>query len=198
MTKSDIVLFFATPDEWRSWLAENHEQAQEVWVGYYKTNSGKPSITWSQSVDEALCFGWIDGVRYSIDEISYKIRFTPRRPGSNWSAVNIKKVEEMIARGRMTPAGLKAYEARKPDKSGVYSYEQARPQLDPAYEEELRGNAAAWQFFQSQPAWYRRTAGHWVMEAKREETRRKRLATLIEDSAQGKTIGPLTRNKKGS
>lgn len=198
MTKSDIVLFFATPDEWRSWLAENHEQAQEVWVGYYKTNSGKPSLTWSQSVDEALCFGWIDGVRYSIDEISYKIRFTPRRPGSNWSAVNIKKVEEMIARGRMTPAGLKAYEARKPDKSGVYSYEQARPQLDPAYEEELRGNAAAWQFFQSQPAWYRRTAGHWVMEAKREETRRKRLATLIEDSAQGKTIGPLTRNKKGS
>lgn len=198
MTKSDIVLFFATPDEWRSWLAENHEQAQEVWVGYYKTNSGKPSLTWSQSVDEALCFGWIDGVRYSIDEISYKIRFTPRRPGSNWSAVNIKKVEEMIARGRMTPAGLKAYEARKPDKSGVYSYEQARPQLDPAYEEELRGNAAAWEFFQSQPAWYRRTAGHWVMEAKREETRRKRLATLIEDSAQGKTIGPLTRNKKGS
>lgn len=198
MTKSDIVLFFATPDEWRSWLAENHEQAQEVWVGYYKTNSGKPSITWPQSVDEALCFGWIDGVRYSIDEISYKIRFTPRRPGSNWSAVNIKKVEEMIARGRMTPAGLKAYEARKPDKSGVYSYEQARPQLDPAYEEELRGNAAAWEFFQSQPAWYRRTAGHWVMEAKREETRRKRLATLIEDSAQGKTIGPLTRNKKGS
>lgn len=198
MTKSDIVLFFATPDEWRSWLAENHEQAQEVWVGYYKTNSGKPSLTWSQSVDEALCFGWIDGVRYSIDEISYKIRFTPRRPGSNWSAVNIKKVEEMIARGRMTSAGLKAYEARKPDKSGVYSYEQARPQLDPAYEEELRGNAAAWQFFQSQPAWYRRTAGHWVMEAKREETRRKRLATLIEDSAQGKTIGPLTRNKKGS
>lgn len=198
MTKSDIVLFFATPDEWRSWLAENHEQAQEVWVGYYKTNSGKPSLTWSQSVDEALCFGWIDGVRYSIDEISYKIRFTPRRPGSNWSAVNIKKVEEMIARGRMTPAGLKAYEARKPDKSGVYSYEQARPQLDPAYEEELRGNAAAWQFFQSQPAWYRRTAGHWVMEAKREETHRKRLATLIEDSAQGKTIGPLTRNKKGS
>lgn len=198
MTKSDIVLFFATPDEWRSWLAENHEQAQEVWVGYYKVNSGRPSLTWSQSVDEALCFGWIDGVRYSIDEISYKIRFTPRRPGSNWSAVNIKKVEEMIARGRMTPAGLKAYKARKPDKSGVYSYEQARPQLDPAYEEELRGNAAAWEFFQSQPAWYRRTAGHWVMEAKREETRRKRLATLIEDSAQGKTIGPLTRNKKGS
>lgn len=196
MTNSDNVLFFATPDEWRNWLAENHEQAQEVWVGYYKVNSGRPSLTWSQSVDEALCFGWIDGVRYSIDEVSYKIRFTPRRPGSNWSAVNVKKVKELIAAGRMQSLGLKAYEAMEPDKSGVYSYEKKRPQLDPAYEEELKGNAAAWQFFQSQPAWYRRAAGHWVMEAKREETRRKRLTTLIEDSAQGKTIGSLTRNKK--
>ncbi len=198
MTDSNDVLFFATPDEWRNWLAENHEQAQEVWVGYYKVKSGRPSLTWSQSVDEALCFGWIDGVRYSIDEISYKIRFTPRRAGSNWSAVNVKKVQALIAAGKMQPTGLKAYEAMEPDKSGVYSYEQTRPQLDPAYEEELRGNAAAWQFFQSQPAWYRRAAGHWVMEAKREETCRKRLATLIEDSAQGKTVGPLTRRKGGS
>lgn len=196
MTDTNDVLFFATPNDWRNWLAENHEQVQEVWVGYYKVSSGKPSLTWSQSVDEALCFGWIDGVRYSIDEISYKIRFTPRRPGSNWSAVNVNKVQELIATGKMQPAGLKAYEAMEPDKSGVYSYEQERPQLDPAYEEELKGNAAAWAFFQAQPAWYRRSAGHWVMEAKREETRRKRLATLIEDSAQGKTIGPLTRNKK--
>jgi len=194
MNETTPPRFFATPADWRQWLAENHDQMTELWVGYYKKGSGQPSITWPESVAEALCYGWIDGLRKTIDATSYKIRFTPRRTDSNWSAVNVKMVEELTAAGRMQPSGLRAFAARKPDKTGIYAYEQERPMLSEAYLAMIQANPPAWTFFQAQSAWYQRAVGHWVMEAKREETRLKRLATVIEDSARGRTVPPLTRN----
>lgn len=187
-------LFFATPAEFRAWLAEHHETESELLVGFYKKGSGEPSITWPESVDAALCFGWIDGVRKSIDAVSYTIRFTPRKPRSTWSAVNIKRVKELIGLGLMRPAGLKAFEARAEERSAIYAYEQRHTAaLDAADEQQFRAKAHAWAFFQAQPPSYRRTALWWVISAKRLETRQKRLATLIEDSAQGRTIALLTR-----
>jgi uncharacterized protein YdeI (YjbR/CyaY-like superfamily) len=189
--------FFPSAAEWRAWLEQNHGQTQELWVGFYKRGSGKPSITWPESVDEALCFGWIDGVRKGIDESSYVIRFTPRRSRSIWSAVNIKRAKELIASGRMQPAGLRAFEERRDERSAVYSYEQRHgAALDGSYEQQLRANEAAWRFFQAQPPSYQRAAVWWIVSAKQEKTRLKRLATLIEDSANGRTVGPLTRPKK--
>jgi uncharacterized protein YdeI (YjbR/CyaY-like superfamily) len=189
--------FFATPAGFRAWLENYHDQSQELWVGYYKKATGKPSITWPESVDEALCFGWIDGLRKRVDEESYMIRFTPRKATSTWSAVNIERVAELIAQERMHPAGLKACEKRTAGKSGTYAYEQREAaQLDVAQEQQFRANPQAWEFFQDQPTWYRKTATWWVISAKKEATRQKRLATLIEDSAQGRTIGPLTRPGK--
>jgi uncharacterized protein YdeI (YjbR/CyaY-like superfamily) len=186
--------FFATPAEFRAWFEEEHERAQEVWVGFYKKGSGKPSVTWPEAVDEALCFGWIDGQRRGLDAASYVIRFTPRKPRSTWSAVNIKRVEELTAQGRMRPAGLAAFAKRVEDRSRIYAYEQdGGPRLDAAAEELFRANRAAWGFFQARPAWYRRTATWWVISAKRDETKQKRLATLITDSEQGRTIAQLTR-----
>lgn len=193
MIESTTIRFFATPTDWQQWLEENHTKVAELWVGYYKKNSGLPSMTWPESVAEALCFGWIDGLRKTIDDNSYKIRFTPRKASSIWSAVNIKTAKELIASGRMQPAGLRAFEARKQEKSAVYAYEQEGRQLSEQVETALRANPEAWAFFATQAPWYQRTANHWVMSAKREETRHKRLATLVEDSAQGRTIGPLTR-----
>lgn len=190
--------FFATSEEFRAWLEEHHADATELWVGYYKKGSGRPSLTWPESVDEALCFGWIDGVRKSIDAESYAIRFTPRRAGSTWSAVNIKRVQELKELGRMTPAGLEAFAARAEERSGIYAYEQrGGAELGEEFEALFRAHAEAWAFFQAQPAGYRKTATWWVVSAKREETRRKRLATLIADSASGRTIAPLTRRPKG-
>ena len=189
--------FFATPADFRAWLEGHHDQSQELWVGYYKKATGKSSITWPESVDEALCFGWIDGLRKRVDEESYMIRFTPRRETSKWSAVNIERVEALIAQERMHPAGLKAYENRTPGKSGTYAYEQREnAQLDAAQEQQFRANPQAWEFFQAQAPWYRKTAIWWVISAKREATRQKRLATLIEDSAHGRIIGPLRREDK--
>lgn len=189
--------FFATPSAFRAWFEEHHDTAQELLVGFYKKGSGKPSITWPEAVDEALCFGWIDGVRKGIDDISYTIRFTPRKPRSTWSAVNIKRVGELTELGRMRPAGLKAFEGRTEENSSIYAYEQEKSaELDAAYEQQFRANNQAWDFFQAQAAWYRRTAIWWVISAKREETRLKRLATLIEDSEQGRTIAPLTRRTR--
>lgn len=186
--------FFATPDEFRAWLMANHDKEQELWVGYYKKESGKPSMTWSESVDQALCFGWIDGIRKSVDSESYMNRFTPRKTSSNWSEVNIKKVAELTAQGLMQPAGIKVFEARKEVKPGVYSYEQRKEaQLSPEEEAEFRTNAAAWATFQSKPPSYRELAIWWVVSAKRVETRQRRLQTLIQDSAAGRTIAPLTR-----
>jgi uncharacterized protein YdeI (YjbR/CyaY-like superfamily) len=190
-------LFFATPDEWRQWLAEHHADRQELWVGFYKKGSGRPSITWPESVDQALCFGWIDGVLKTIDADSYRIRFTPRRPGSNWSLVNIRRVGELSALGLMQPAGLKAFEERRADRSGTYSFEQReQAALAPEYEAELRANAAAWEFFQRQAPWYRKAVTWWIVSAKQEATRRRRLATLVECSANGRTVPPLTRPTK--
>jgi len=190
--------FFRSPAEWREWLEKFHATAGELWVGYYKKDTGRLSITWPESVDEALCFGWIDGIRKSIDESSYKIRFTPRKPGSIWSAVNIKRAEELVDQGRMHPAGLQAFRARKENRSGIYSYEQSSDALPDEYAQKFQRNKAAWDFFQDQPAWYRKAAGWWLVSAKKEETRQKRLDQLIEDSAHGRTIPPLTRNRKPS
>lgn len=192
----DTITFFKTAGDFRDWLEQHHVEAQELWVGFHKKNSGKASITWPEAVDQALCFGWIDGIRKSIDETSYKIRFTPRRPGSTWSAVNIQRATELINTGLMQPAGLNAFEERDQKRSGTYSYEQEIHELDEVYEKQLRANHKAWEFFQAQPPYYRRAASWWVTSAKKEETRLKRLATLIEDSAHGRTIAPLTRNPK--
>ena len=185
--------FFETPATFARWLRRNHRTAIELWVGYYKRATGRPSLTWPESVREALRFGWIDGLRRSIDGESYKIRFTPRRPRSNWSQINIRFAEDLIAEGRMEPAGLAAFEARAAPRSGVYSYEQEAGAAEAQVERELKRNRAAWAFFQAQPPWYRRTCARWVMSAKKEETRRRRLDTLIADSARERTVAPLTR-----
>ncbi|HEX7048787.1 MAG TPA: YdeI/OmpD-associated family protein [Longimicrobiales bacterium] len=183
--------FFRTPAEFRAWLERHHATADELWVGFYKKTSGRPSLTWPESVDEALCFGWIDGIRKSIDEVSYRIRFTPRRPGSIWSTANIRRAQELIEAGRMQPAGLEAFAGRKEDRTRRYSFDQGVVELGEAYEAEFRANAKAWAFFEAQPPSYRRTATWWVISAKREETRRRRLATLIRDSEAGERIAPL-------
>ena len=200
MTSTAVMepTFFSSPDLFRAWLAEHHATAPELVVGFYKVGSGLPSITWPQSVDEALCYGWIDGRRQRIDDQSYLIRFTPRRPNSIWSTVNIERVAVLTAEGRMQPAGLAAFEKRKAESSEIYAYEQQAVALDPAYEQRFKANEAAWTFFEAQAAWYRKTATWWVMSAKREETRLKRLATLIEDSAHGRRIRPLDRNATSS
>lgn len=184
--------FFETPEQFRAWLEQNHESAPELLVGFHKRGSGRPSITWPESVDEALCFGWIDGVRRSLGEHSYTIRFTPRRPGSIWSARNVARVEALTGEGLMRPAGLAAYERRSDERTGVYSFEN-REQATFTREQErsFRANRGAWKFFQSQAPWYRRTATHWVVSAKREDTRERRLAQLIDDSAQGRRIRQL-------
>jgi uncharacterized protein YdeI (YjbR/CyaY-like superfamily) len=189
--------FFATPADFRKWLEQHHDAAPELWVGFHKKGSGKPSITWPESVDEALCFGWIDGVRKSLGDESYVIRFTPRRARSIWSAVNVRRATELTRLGRMRPAGAKAFEARDPARTGVYSFEQPREslRLSAPYEAKLKANTRAWAFFQSQAPWYQRTVSRWVMSAKKEETRLRRLAALIEDSARGRRIGALNRDK---
>ncbi len=187
-------IFFATPAKFRAWLARQHDKATEHWVGFHKKHTGKPSITWPEAVDVALCFGWIDGVRHKIDEESYKIRFTPRKPGSTWSSINVKRVEELTKLGLMTPAGLEAFGKIQQGKSGIYAYEQRNEaKLDGDCERQFRAHPAAWDFFQAQPPWYRRTATYWVISAKRPETRQARLATLIADSAQSLPIKGLRR-----
>ena len=163
-------------------------------MGFYKIGSGKPSITWPEAVDGALCFGWIDGVRRSLDEISYVIRFTPRRSRSIWSAVNIRRVSELTKLGLMRPAGVQAFERRTGDRSEIYAYEQRMgATLSPAYKKKFRAHKKAWKFFQSQPPWYRRTASWRVISAKKEETRLKRLAQLINDSGHERAIPELRR-----
>ena len=186
--------FFASANDWRTWLEKNHVREQELWVGFYKRKSGRPSITWPEAVDGALCFGWIDGVRKSIDAVRYKIRFTPRKPRSIWSAINIRRVKELSKVGLMHTAGLAAFERRDGDRSAIYAYEQRQnATLPQGYEKQFRANEEAWAFFQSQPPWYRRTSTYWVISAKREETRSKRLATLIDCSGHRRSIPSLTR-----
>jgi uncharacterized protein YdeI (YjbR/CyaY-like superfamily) len=185
--------FFENASQFRDWLEQHHAEARELWVGYYKKASGRPSMTWQESVDEALCFGWIDGVRKTVDEISYANRFTPRKPGSNWSAINIRRAEQLIASGLMHPAGLAAFEKRDKKKALQYSFERDHVAFDPAYEREFKRHKRAWEFFASQPPYYRKQSMWWVMSAKQEQTRRRRLETLIRDSAAEQRIGPMRR-----
>jgi uncharacterized protein YdeI (YjbR/CyaY-like superfamily) len=180
--------FFPTPVDFREWLAANYNKATELVVGFYKVGSGKPSMTWSQSVDEALCFGWIDGVRKSVDADSYCIRFTPRKSTSIWSAVNIAKMEELIQQGRMQPAGLAAFEKRQEVKSKIYAYEQGEISLSTDFEDALKADEKAWAFFQKQAPSYRKLAINWVMSAKQETTKLSRLKKLIANSAEGRRI----------
>jgi uncharacterized protein YdeI (YjbR/CyaY-like superfamily) len=190
--------FFATPADWRAWLEQNHTSIEELWVGLYKRDSGKPSITWPEAVDGALCFGWIDGVRKSVDKESYKIRFTPRKPRSVWSVVNVKRTKELSRLGLMHPAGQAAFEKHDASRSQRYSYEQRKTsKLPPAFEKQFRGCAGAWEFFQAQAPWYQWTCTWWVISAKKEETQRKRLGTLIECSRNRTLIPELERPSAG-
>jgi uncharacterized protein YdeI (YjbR/CyaY-like superfamily) len=186
-------IFFETPAEFRAWLEEHHTNETELLVGFHKTGSGRPSMTWAESVGQALCFGWIDGVRRGLDEDSYTIRFTPRKARSTWSAVNIKRAKELVDEGLMRPAGLAAFERRSDDRSRIYAYEQRKQaKLDPAAEKAFRADRKAWAFFSEQAPWYRRNATYWVISAKKEETRRRRLRQLIGDSAAGRRLEHLT------
>jgi uncharacterized protein YdeI (YjbR/CyaY-like superfamily) len=193
------VKFFRSPAAFRAWLEKNHDQARELWVGFHRKDSGEPSITYPEALDEALCFGWIDGVRRSLNSTSYTNRFSPRKPKSVWSLVNIKRVEELAKLGRMHAAGLAAFERRDQQQSQRYSYEREKTNFDDDFEKRFRAAPKAWEFFQAQAPWYRRTATWWVISAKREETRMKRLATLMKDCAQGRRLAILTpksKNKK--
>lgn len=189
-------VFFKSPADFRKWLEAHHTTVPELWVGFYKKGSGNPSMTWPESVDEALCFGWIDGIRKSVDEISYTIRFTPRRPTSIWSAVNIKRIQILIDQGLVRPAGLKAFEKRKENKAGIYSYENRPAELDDSYEKILKKNKAAWEFYRAQPPSRRKAINWWILSAKKEETRLNRINKLGEDSTQKHLISQLTRPKK--
>jgi len=190
-------LFFPTPADFRAWLEANHATATELLVGFYKKGSGRPSITWPESVDEALCFGWIDGVRRSHGDDAYTIRFTPRRPTSIWSAINVAKVKALTKAKRMRPAGLRAYAARTPERTGVYSFERlSAAKLSRDQQARLRGSREAAAFLQAQPPGYRALVTHWVVSAKRPETQERRLSRLIADSAAGRRVGLLERPKK--
>ncbi len=182
------VIFFPSPAEMRKWFRRHQASEKELWVGFYRKHSAKPSITWPESVDEALCVGWIDGIRKRIDQESYKIRFTPRRRASIWSAVNIRRAEVLTDEKRMQPAGLAAFAARRENKSGIYAHEQRPTELPHQYADELRRNRKAWDFFRAQPPSYRKTAIWWIISAKREETRRSRTARLTAASAQGERL----------
>ena len=182
------IKFFRTATDFHEWLEKHHGTSTELWVGFYRKDSGKLSITWPESVDEALCFGWIDGIRKRLDEISYKIRFTPRRRASIWSAINIKRAQELTKEKRMRPAGLKAFAARIENKSGIYAYEQRSAELEEPYRTRLKKNKAAWDFFQAQSPSYRKMISWWIVSAKKEETRTKRLARLIKESVKRKRL----------
>lgn len=188
--------FFKTPAAWRRWLERHHADTPELLVGFYKVGSGRPSITWPESVDGALCFGWIDGVRRSLGEETYTIRFTPRRTRSIWSAVNLRRYRALEAAGLVHAAGRRVFESRDAKRAVLYSYEQEKHALSAAFERRFRANRKAWGFWISCPPWYRRTASHWVSSAKREETRERRFATLLGDCEAGRNIKQLQRTAK--
>lgn len=190
--------FFTSQAAFRKWLSANHAQMHELWAGFYKRESGKGGITYRQALDEALCFGWIDGLRKSVDAASYTIRFTPRKPDSIWSAINIKRAGELKDLGQMQKPGLTVFEKRDVERAQRYSYERENCRLEAAQEKQFQANAKAWKFFGEQAPWYRRTATWWVISAKREETRRKRLTTLIGDCGKGRRIAPLDYPRKKS
>ena len=186
--------FFSQQSEFRKWLEKYHDKETELLVGFYKVGSGKPSMTWSQSVDEALCFGWIDGVRKSIDDESYFIRFTPRKSTSIGSAVNIAKIKELTSKELMHKSGLDAFSKRKESKSRIYSFEKSGVAFSPGFEKLFKANKKAWKYFQELAPSYRKTSINWVMSAKQESTRQKRLETLIKDSENGWRVKPFRRN----
>ena len=188
--------FFRTQTAFRAWLTRNHSKATELLVGLCHRSSGKPSITYPEARDEALCFGWIDGIRRNYDGRSYTVRFTPRKPGSLWSKVNLGRVRELTAAGRMHPAGLRVFEARDPKKAERYSFENPHRPLDTASTRTFKANRRAWTWFESQAPWYRRTAAWWVMSAKREETRARRLAVLIASASRGEKAPPFNISRK--
>lgn len=189
-------IFFATPEDFRVWLRAHHVTTEVLLVGFHKKGSGLPSITWPEAVDEALCVGWIDGVRKRLNETSYTIRFTPRKPRSTWSTVNIARVAALTTEGRMQPAGLAAFARRAAERSEIYAYEQqADPTLTAEEDALFRANPAAWDFFCARPPSYRHPALWWIVSAKRPATRQRRLAILIADSAAGHTLAHLTRVK---
>ena len=183
--------FFASAAAFRRWLERNHAEASELWIGFWKLGSGKKGLTYAEAVDESLCFGWIDGLRKRLDDHAFIQRFTPRRVRSIWSAINIAKVEALRTAGRMTQPGLAAYALRDPKRSYAYSFENRDRVFDPAYEGRFRAKKKAWTFFAAQPPGYRRIATHWVMSAKRAETRDRRFAQLITDSAAGRRIAAI-------
>lgn len=187
-TESEKPIFFKTPEEFREWLEKNHKIKTELFVGYYKKATGKPTMTWSQSVDEALCFGWIDGIRRSIDNESYCNRFTPRRATSRWSTVNIKKVEELLKLGLMQAEGLHIYNKRKEELSGISSYESEAKQLNDDFETRFKANKTAWEYFSRQAPSYKRTIIHWILSAKQEKTKLARLEKTITESEKQKRV----------
>jgi uncharacterized protein YdeI (YjbR/CyaY-like superfamily) len=190
--RPDDAVFFTSPDELRDWFDANHETASELWLGSYKKATGKPSVSWSDAVDEALCVGWIDSVRYALDAERAAQRFTPRRRGSNWSAINVAKIAALRAQGRLRPAGEAAFAERREDRTGVYSFERAEAAaLAPEEEARFQANEAAWTWFSAKAPSFRKQVLHWVISAKRPETRERRLATLIEDSAAGRPPAPM-------
>lgn len=184
---------FATAAAFRAWLARHHDSASEIVVRCYKTHAAKSGMTYGEALDEVLCFGWIDGVRRAVDDVSFSVRFTPRRPKSIWSRVNVRKVEALIAEGRMMKPGLDAFRAREESRTGLYSFERAAVKLTPAFIVRFKARKGAWEHFQTQPPWYRRTSTFWVMSAKQEATRVRRLETLIACSAKKTTLPQLTR-----
>jgi len=185
------VIFFASPGELRAWFDQHHETADELWVGYHRKATGKPTVTWPEAVDEALCVGWIDGIRYRLDETRHAQRFTPRRKGSIWSAINTKRAGELIAEGRMRPAGRTAFEARSPEKTAIYSYEREAASFSDDQQRRFEADGPAWAFFRAQAPSWRRSITHWVSSAKREETRERRFNQLLEDSRAGRRTGAL-------
>jgi uncharacterized protein YdeI (YjbR/CyaY-like superfamily) len=188
--------FFTSPEKFRQWLEENHDRVNELLVGFHKKDSGKKSITYTEALDEALCFGWIDGVRKSLDDTSYTIRFTPRKPKSIWSLINVNHVERLKKEGRMAEPGLKAYALRDPKRTGIYAFENRPKEFSPAYEKKFRANKAAWEFFETLPPSLRRTYIFWIMSAKKEETQLHRLELLIASSEKGVRYGVIEAKPK--
>ena len=181
--RSDKLKFFRTAEAFRRWLEKNHARSDELWVGFYRKDSGKGGITYAQALDEALCYGWIDGIRKKLDDESFTIRFTARRPTSIWSNVNIGHIDRLTKAGRMQPSGTAAFAIRTPERSGVYSFERETAELEPAMKQRFHKNRKAWKYFEAQPPYYRRVASWWVISAKQDATRERRLAQLIEHSA---------------
>ena len=188
--------YFKSASEFRRWMEVNHARLSEIWVGFFKKYSGKGGLTYAEAVDEALCFGWIDGLKKRVDELSYTHRFTPRKPKSNWSRINIQHVERLKKAGRMTPAGLEAYAAREPERSGLYSFENPPRRLAAADEKQFKAEKTAWEFFQQQPSGYQRLAIWWVVSAKKPETRARRLGQLIAESRNAHRLGQVSASNK--